>query len=159
MRERFLDIVTLLAQYMLEEGRSPDDEQAITEALVAEGYDPQDVREAFAWVERLASARAAGATLADLAAPDHSTRVLTPAEALKILPSAHGFLLRLRQLGLIDAAMQDRILERAMAVDAEEIGIDEIKAITALVLFNGAPHDWKGPLLDILDDRWDRLYH
>ncbi len=159
MRERFLDIVTLLAQYMLEEGRSPDDEQAIAEELIAEGYDPEDVREAFAWVERLVGTRAGGAALADLAGPDQSTRVLTPTEALKILPAAHGFLLRLRQLGLIDASVQERILERAMAVDADEIGLDEIKAIAALVLFNGAPDEWRGQLLDVLDDRRDRLYH
>lgn len=159
MRERFLDIVTLLARYLFEERRAVDDQEAITEELVAEGYDPQDIREAFAWLEQVPVARGGGASPTDFSAPDQSTRVLTPAEALKITPPAYGFLVRLRQLRLIDATMQERVLERAMAVDADEIGIDEIKAITAFFLFDRSPHDIPGRLLDLLDERWDRLYH
>ena len=159
MRERFLDIVTLLARYLFEERRPLDDQEAITEELVADGYDPQDIREAFEWLERAPAAREGGAAPADLARPDHSTRVLTPAEALKITAPAYGVLVRLRQLGLIDASMQERVLERAMGVDVDEIGVDEIKAITAFFLFDESPLDVRGHLLDILDERRDRLYH
>ncbi len=159
MRERLLDIVTLLARYLFEERHPLDDQEAITEELVADGYDPQDIREAFEWLELAPVAREGGAAAAGFAAPDLSTRVLTPAETLKITPPACGFLVRLRQLGLIDASMQERVLERAMGIDADEIGIDEIKAITAFFLFNKSPFDVQDHLLDILDDRRDRLYH
>ncbi len=159
MRERFLDIVTLLARYLFEERRPLDDQEAITEELVADGYDPQDIREAFEWLERAPVAREGGAAPADFATPDHSTRVLTPAEALKITAPAYGVLVRLRQLGLIDASMQERVLDRAMGVDVDEIGVDEIKAITAFFLFDESPLDVRGHLLDILDERRDRLYH
>ncbi|HWP34892.1 MAG TPA: DUF494 family protein [Thermodesulfobacteriota bacterium] len=159
MRERFLDIVTRLAQYMLEDERGLHDEQTITEELVAQGYDPDDVREAFAWLEQLTASRRPPAAPADAAASGAAIRVLTAAEALRITPAAHGYLLRLKQLGLIDGATEEAILERAMRLDADEIGVEEMKGVAALVLFNQAPSEWRGHLLDVLDDRWDRLYH
>jgi Smg protein len=157
MRERFLDIVTVIARYIFEEGRGADEEQAITEELVAEGYDPREVAEAFEWLEQVAATRVGrpeGGALDDSAA-----RVLTPTERLKIHSQAFGFLIRLRQLGLIDGRVLERILERAMDVEAEEIGLDEIRAIAALVIFDRSPQEVPGHLADVAEERRERVYH
>jgi Smg protein len=157
MRERFLDIVTLIARYMFEEGRGTEDEQAITDALVAEGYERRDVQEAFEWLEQVAAARAGRPD--DRAPDDGAARVLTPAEQLKINPQAFGFLIRLRQLGLADTLALERILERAMGVDTDEIGLDEVRAIAALVIFDKGPQEVHGHLLNAAEERRERVYH
>jgi Smg protein len=158
MRERFLDIVTYLARYMFEEGRSVDDEQAVTEELVADGYDPQEVRDAFEWLEQVAAVRV-GRPPDRPEAYGSVARVLTPAERLKIPAPAHGFLLRLRQLGIVDAATLERILDRAMDVDVDEIELDDMKALAALVIFDRSPLEVRGHLFDMVEERRERVYH
>lgn len=156
MRERFLDLVTLLARYLFEEGR--EDEDAIIAELAAEGYDPQDTREALDWLEQVAAARG-GRPFVRSGADDSASRVLTPAEQLKIDTAAYGYLMRLRQLGLLDTLLLERVLERAMEVDADEIGVEEAKQIAALVLFDRSPYEVRGHVLDLVEDRRERVYH
>ncbi len=156
MRERFLDLVTLLARYLFEDGR--EDEQTVMEELVAEGHDAQDIREALEWLEQVAAARG-GQPIARPDGDQSAARVLTPAEQLKIDALAFGFLMRLRQLGLLDALLLERVLERAMEVEMDEIGLDEIKQIAALVLFDRSPHEVRGHVLDLVEDRRERVYH
>lgn len=156
MRERFLDLVTLLARSLFEEGR--EDEETIVEELVAEGHDPQDIREALDWLEQVAAARG-GRPVARLDGEPTAARVLTPAEQLKIDAQAYGFLVRLRQLGLVDALLLERVLERAMEVEADEIGVEEMKQVAALVLFDRNPHEVRGHVLDLGEERRERVYH
>jgi Smg protein len=156
MRERFLDVVMLLARFLFEEGR--EDEETIVEELTADGYEPQDIREALDWLEQVAAARGRR----PVARPDgdlSAARVLTPAEQLKIDAAAYGFLMRMRQLGLLDGGLLERVLERAMEVETDEIGLDEIKQISALVLFHRSPHEVRGHALDLGEERRERVYH
>jgi Smg protein len=156
MRERFLDLVMLLARYLFEQGR--EDEEMIVDELAAEGYDPQDTREALEWLEQVAAARG-GRPIVRPGGEESAARVLTPAEQLKIDAAAYGYLMRLRQLGLLDALVLERVLERAMEVETDEIGLDEVKQITALVLFDRSPHEVRGHVLDLVEDRRERVYH
>jgi len=47
-----------------------------------------------------------------------------------------GFLMFLEQQGILDADQRELVLDRVMALDQEEIDIDDLKWVVLMVLFN-----------------------
>lgn len=89
----------------------------------------------------------------------YRNRVLNTKESLKINEEAYGFLIRLKEMGLIDADLQEEIIEMAMLAAEDDIGMDDIKGITAMLIFDQSPGQWKSDITDIINDRWDKIYH
>ena len=50
--------------------------------------------------------------------------------------SVRGFLLYMEQSGVLDSTMRELVIDRAMALEVEEIAIDQLKWIMLMVLFN-----------------------
>ena len=50
--------------------------------------------------------------------------------------SRRGFLLFLEQHGILDADQRELVLDRAMALDQEELELDDLKWVVLMVLFN-----------------------
>ena len=49
---------------------------------------------------------------------------------------ARGFLLFLEQHGVLDAGQRELVLDRAMALDQDELDLDDLKWVVLMVLFN-----------------------
>ena len=79
-------------------------------------------------------------------------RVLSPWEAQCLDPGAHGYLLRLLTLGIVDGEQLDRILSRLTPLVAGRIQISEVKSIAAAVVFNLGPEDIDDEYYQVLDD-------
>ena len=57
-------------------------------------------------------------------------------EHLRFHPGIGGFLLFLEQHGVLDADQRELVLDRAMALDQDEIDLDDLKWVVLMVLFN-----------------------
>lgn len=154
---KILGILELLTRYVVDDPEMLVNEQVIYEHLVAQGFSPLEIEAAFAWLERRMALDEARRAVADGGSPQ-AWRVLTREEEWRLTPEALGFLLRLEGLGLIGPAIREEVIEKAMAVDVEEVGLDEIRAITALIL---AAHDRVGrvEVVHALQGEWDQIYH
>ena len=64
------------------------------------------------------------------------TRVFHGPELEKLDVECRGFLLFLEQHGVLDADQRELVLDRAMALDQDELDLDDLKWVVLMVLFN-----------------------
>ena len=62
-------------------------------------------------------------------------RIFHETEQDKLDIDARGFLLFLEQHGILDASQRELVLDRAMALDQDELDLDDLKWVVLMVLF------------------------
>src|SRR3546814_12179339 len=67
---------------------------------------------------------------------DGPTRVYFGPELDKLDVECRGFLMVLEQHGILDPAQRELVLDRAMALDQDELDLDDLKGVVLMVLFN-----------------------
>ena len=151
MSDNWLGLLHLVTGRLLGDRQLRQDPAPLVDELAAEGFEPEEVEVALAWVERFF----AGLYLEIPAAGDvepftssgHRTR--TAEELLCVSPGAFGLLMRLERTGVIDAATREHIIDRALALGVDEVGEDEIRAVSRDVLEasgrDGSEADPTGP--------------
>lgn len=135
MKENVLDVLMYLFEnYMdIEEGAEPSQDSLQTE-LTAAGFEQTEIDKAFNWLEGLSDLRERAPQIA--ANTIRSSRLYHPEEAKRLDLQCQGFLLSLEQLGIIDGVGRELIIDRVMALDTDEIDLEQVKWIVLLVLFN-----------------------
>ncbi|HXV19903.1 MAG TPA: DUF494 family protein [Desulfuromonadales bacterium] len=154
LRERVLAIVSLIAQYVMEERDLLTENELVAE-LLAVGFEEEEIEAAFRWMETL--------SLQSRQKPPHllvsgTHRVFTAAENRALSKEARGFLIRLRALGILDDELEEEVIERATQAE-EELTLPEIKTLVVLTLFTRSHDDWRREVDCIMEDDWSRLYH
>jgi Smg protein len=141
MKENMLDVLMYLFENYMDEGPefSPDQETLATELSQA-GFPRAEINKAFSWLEGLASLREQGAEL-PLASKDSSLRLYSTTELKKIGTEARGFVLFLEQNSVLDARTRELVIDRVMALEAEEIALEQLKWVILMVLFNQPGHE------------------
>ena len=153
MRERVLAIVSLIAQYFLED-RDLTSEGDLVDELMSSGFESDEIDAAFSWMENQALHSPAQT---ELLHPMTSYRVFTDEEKRVLDVEARGFLARLRDMGILNNEVQEEIILKALQLADEDLSIKEIKTITVLTLFARAQNDWCREFDCLLDDDWSRL--
>lgn len=134
MKENVLDLLMYLFEnYIYDEPEAEPDRDSLSESLEQAGFSHGEIDRAFGWLDGLAEQR----KLADVdATPAGSVRVFCADELRRIDVDAHGFLIDLENVGVLDPARRELVLDRLMALDAEEIGLEDLKWVVLMVLFN-----------------------
>ncbi|MEO5703313.1 MAG: DUF494 family protein [Gammaproteobacteria bacterium] len=135
MKENILDVLMYLFENYMDNDvdRNPDQETLKLE-LVEAGFTQAEINKAFIWLEGLA-------VLQD-SLPSHtlksgrSIRIFTDQEAEKVGIECRGFLLFLEQVGVLDQANRELVIDRVMALETEEIDLEQLKWVVLMVLFN-----------------------
>ncbi|RME40437.1 MAG: DUF494 family protein [Deltaproteobacteria bacterium] len=154
MRDRVLAIVTLIAQYVMEE-REFLNESDIVEELLGEGFAADEIDAAFSWMEQISIEQRERQRHEGLHQP--TFRIFTFEEEQLLSREARGFLIRLRTLGIIDDDIQEEILDRAGRLHDEQLSLEDIKSLTALTLFAHSQQDWQREVDCFMSDDWTRL--
>ena len=155
MRERVLAIVSLIAQFVLEE-REFLSETEMVEELLAEGFDAEEIDAAFSWMDNLSLAPQAS-SVASLS--DSSHRVFTTEESRVLSPEGCSFLIRLRTMGILDDELHEEVVFRAVSEGEGEISLKDLKTLTAMTIFAHTHSKWRREVDCIFQDDWTRLYH
>ena len=138
MKESILDVLLYLFEHYFANDAvvSGDDLTAqngpLTGELVEAGFSPAEIRKAFDWLDTLARLRPTPGP----ARTNGPTRVFHGAELDKLDVESRGFLLFLEQHGILDADQRELVLDRAMALDQDELELDDLKWVVLMVLFN-----------------------
>ncbi len=156
MRERVLAIVTILARYFLNE-RNLISETELVEELLSVGFDEEEIDAAFSWMQGLEPVSDAPIQPKTLTA--YAQRIFTAEERRLLSDEARSFMIRLRNLGILDDEAQEEIIERAFQLEEEDISLKEIKVMTALSLFARSNEDWRREVDCLLGNDWDRLFN
>lgn len=150
MKENVLDVLTYMFESYFEEADAMFNREALLEELVEVGFDHGDVEKAFNW-------------LADLPTSSEDIQLKTPTqrsvrqynalEIKKLDPECQGYLMSLEQMGVLSAASRELVIDRVMALDTDEINIDQLRWVCLIVLYNlsgtDVPYHW---LEDIIMD-------
>ena len=132
--EKVMEIIVFLMKHMQDEKGRFNDIADVSQTLVGHGYTQQEVNTAFAWLfDRL---QAQAEVVVDPTKPlqPKPNRILHAVEQLMIQPDAYGYLLELRELGLINDTQTELIIERAMLTGARSVTREDIKTIAAPIL-------------------------
>ena len=158
MKENVLDVLTYMFEsYFYEESENQLNREDLQAELVEIGFDHGEVEKAFDWLADLPTSDEE----IDLTAPNMSSaRVFSPLELKKLDQHCRGYLLDLEQIGIVTPASRELILDRVMALDADEISIDQLRWICLIVLYNLAGNDTSYSWLeDVVMDLSSNLYH
>ena len=133
MKETILDVLLYLFEhYIYDDPGIVSDRDSLQNGLLQAGFSPSEIHRAFDWLDELARQRPA------LAQPraDGPIRMFAGPELDRLDADCRGFLLFLEQHGVIDGDQRELVLDRAMALDQEEIDVDDLKWVVLMVLFN-----------------------
>ena len=134
MKESVLDVLIYLFENYMdgEMGNDPDQDTLETE-LVAAGFTRAEINKAFSWLEDLGGRRGRE----QIAVPaDHSIRIYTEQEMTRLDGECRGFLLFLEQSAILTPNSRELVVDRVMALEGDEIGLEQLKWVILLVLFN-----------------------
>ncbi|MSQ55858.1 MAG: DUF494 domain-containing protein [Betaproteobacteria bacterium] len=109
------------------------DHDTLARKLHAAGFENDDIHDALDWLTGLAQLRKDGLTEALEASS--AIRSYTRDEAAKISTESRGFIAFLESAGVLSPLLRELILERAMALSAEHVGLEKLKVIALMVLW------------------------
>ena len=133
MKESILDVLLYLFEHYFTEDADPvRDRDSLQNGLIQAGFSPAEIHKAFDWLDELARQRPA----AGVARREAPVRVYVDSEQDRLDLECRGFLMFLEHSGVIDAHHRELVVDRVMALDQDEVDVDDLKWVVLMVLFN-----------------------
>ncbi len=138
MKENMLDVLMYLFEhYISEEAEVSPDHDSLKIRLEEAGFSQGEIGKAFLWLEDLSQQREEdGFGLTEVHSSSDAMRIYSADEIERLEPESRGFLLFLEQTNVLLPATRELIIDRALALEANTIDLDELKWIVLMVLFN-----------------------
>ena len=136
MKENVLDVLMYLFENYLDDddNETEADRETLTVELEEAGFAKNEINKAFDWLENLA--RNPPDDSEQPIAQRDALRVYAPQELEKLTVECRGFLQYLENIGILEAAQREVVVDRIMALDGAEIDLEQVKWIILMVLFN-----------------------
>ena len=146
MVNRLMDLVVLVAEFSQQSAKSLKE---LDKELGHLGYTSEEIQEALFWITSQWRPIECGGKVAN----ERSVfRVLSPWETKGIASEAHGYLLRLQHLGLVDESQFERIMKRITPEAGGRLQLQDIKLLAGRVMFNDDSDGFEEILFQVLDD-------
>ncbi|MEP7312591.1 MAG: DUF494 domain-containing protein [Pseudomonadota bacterium] len=152
MNGTVLDIlIYVFDRYMLDETPDVPEREALARDLESAGFAEANVERALDWLADLAGERnrpqlhgaqqdaTAGDGPGDEASPDKpapvaSMRIYTVQELTRLTADCRGLLLSLEQAGILSPQQREIVIDRLLALDAEDFDLEQVKWVVLMVL-------------------------
>lgn len=136
MKQSVFDVLMYLFENYIDDDSSQQSDPEELKALLREaGFGKSHIAKAFEWLEGLVRLQDEDALVSTSGVSD-TIRAFHPDEARKLNVECQGFLHFLEQMGVIDATSREHIIDRAMALETEEIDLSQLKWVVLMVMFN-----------------------
>jgi Smg protein len=135
MKETVFDVLMYIFDNYIEDSLEMNpDQESLKFELKQAGFPDSQVNKAFDWLEGLASQK-------DLIqkgnlAENNTLRIYNDNEMEKLNTECRGFILFLEQTGVLDAYDREVAIDRLMALETEEIDVQQLKWVILMVLLN-----------------------
>ena len=131
MKENLLDVLINLFQDGMDDDAQIDlAGDFIHSEWLAASFASQQIQQALAWLDRLADRPPA------LPPGCASCRIYAAPELDRLNVECRGFLLALEQGGILDSEAREQIIDQVMMLETGQIGLDHLKLIILMTLFN-----------------------
>ena len=127
-----LDIlIYVFDHFVLDEAPAVPERNDLARHLEGHGFDRPNVERALDWLADLACVRdrppVAGCA-------DAAMRLFSHCELMRLSTECRGFLLTLQRLGVLSVQQREIVIERLLALDAEELDAEQLKWVVLMVL-------------------------
>jgi Smg protein len=144
--------------YLYENYWRPDscpEPKQLSRKLSAVGFEAEEIQDALRWLDGLANSMeaVAGAPVAG------STRVYTAQEQDVLGEASIGFITFLESAGVLRAPMREMVIDRAMAVGAGSLELEDLKIIVLMVFWSLGEEPDALVLDELFVDSEDRVIH
>lgn len=134
MKQNVFDVLMYLFEnFINDESELDEDQDVLREVLLEAGFKQNEIRKAFDWLEGLAE-------LQDVApqavVPSSAIRMYSEREHAKINTECRGYLLFMEQMGVLDGTTREMVIDRVMALEEDEVDLEQLKWVILMVLFN-----------------------
>jgi Smg protein len=132
MKETVLDVLMYLFESFIDSEDDPEpNRNELKEDLERAGFGDCQIERALDWLDGL------NATEVARAAPQSAAiRIFDGTETERLDVHARGYLLRLGQIGILEPAQRELVIDRLLALDNEEIDVEQTKWVVMMVLFS-----------------------
>ncbi len=157
MKDSVLDILIHLFENFLDaEDDSTPERETLKQELEQAGYPEADIERALVWLESLA-------TDPDRALSEgtaRAVRVFSGSEQVRLDTDVRGYLLHLENLGILSAAQREVVIDRLLALEADDIDIEQLKWVVLMVLFSqpGQENAYQRMEDLVFDERRDAMH-
>ncbi len=133
MKENVIDVLMYLFEhyYLDEDSESITDRDIVHEELSQAGFPTSQIERAFSWMEDLTSEETRQAAPAG-----QSMRLYAESELSRFDTECRGFLTWLEQVGVLTPASRERAIDLAMALESDDMDLDQMKWVVMMVLYN-----------------------
>jgi Smg protein len=133
MKETVLDVLMYLFESFVDSEDDPEpDRNELRDELERAGFGDREIDRALEWLDGLNFTDVAPAATSSSAA----FRVYDVSERDRFDAAARGYLLHLEQVGILSPDQRELVIDRLLALDSDEIDIEQIKWVVMMVLFS-----------------------
>ncbi|MCF2863814.1 hypothetical protein FIU82_00145 [Pseudoalteromonas sp. THAF3] len=129
-------LMYLFENYIHSESEIFVEENVLTDELRKAGFNNSEIFKALDWLEQLAQLQYSDERPYLHNAPTGACRIYTEYESMKLDTQCQGFLMFLEQIGVIDSTTREMVIDRAVALDQEQIALDDLKWVVLMVLLS-----------------------
>ncbi|QCI16716.1 DUF494 family protein [Buchnera aphidicola (Aphis craccivora)] len=129
-------LIYLFETYVHSESEMSIDYESLTNDLSDIGFQRKDIYNALRWLKNLSCYKKNNLSSISLASNQISTRIYNQEELFKLNSDCRGFILFLEQLEILTFDTREMIIERIMALEINELNLEDLKWIILIVLFN-----------------------
>ncbi|QCI17294.1 DUF494 family protein [Buchnera aphidicola (Aphis helianthi)] len=129
-------LIYLFENYIHSESEISIDYESLTNDLSDIGFQQKDIYDALRWLKNLSCYKKNNFSSISLTSNQISTRIYNQEELFKLNADCRGFILFLEQLEILTLDTREMVIERIMALEINEINLEDLKWIILIVLFN-----------------------
>jgi Smg protein len=133
MKENVLDLlIYLFENYMNADEVNHPDRDTVKRELEQAGFAEGDINRALTWLDGLS-----GVQLGKVAeATARAVRIFSSQESMRLDTDVRGYLLYLENVSILSSTQRELVIDRLMALEADEIDIEQVKWVVLMVLFS-----------------------
>jgi Smg protein len=131
MKETVLDVLMYLFETFVDGEHEPEpDRNELREELERAGFRNREIDRALDWLDGLHGTEVTSAPRSA------AVRIFDAMEQERLDAAARGYLMHLEQIGILLPVQRELVIDRLLALDSEEIDIEQIKWVVMMVLFS-----------------------
>jgi Smg protein len=131
MKETVLDVLMYLFESYVDSPEEPEpNRHELKRELGRAGFHDPEIERALDWLDGLNS------TATGNAPQDTAFRVFDAIEQERLDAASRGYLLHLEQIGILQPAQREIVIDRLLALDNDEIDVEQTKWVVMMVLFS-----------------------
>ena len=131
MKESVLDVLMYLFESYVESQDEPEQNRhELKQELGRAGLHDREIERALDWLDGLNASGAANAPQTT------AFRVFDAVEQERLDARSRGYLLQLEQIGILQPAQRELVIDRLLALDNEEVDVEQTKWVVMMVLFS-----------------------